>query len=119
MEETTHQSRNFLKEALGKPIHKFLEDSEEKLIKLKTLKTEFLLSEATNKRTKIYDLFFDAVETIKSSLVANEQLMFISGNIVAKIRLSSLSEVDSLALKADCRLACSCLVNSTYLLLVD
>lgn len=54
----------FQKEALEKSIHKFLEDSEEKLTNPKTLKAKFSLFETTNKRTKNLNLLFDALKNI-------------------------------------------------------
>lgn len=88
IEETTHQSQSntFLREAMEKSIHKFLEDPEEKLTHPKTLKAEFSLFEATNKRTKNLDLLFDALKTIKPTSIASERVFSISGNIVSKIR---------------------------------
>ena len=86
IEETTYQSNAFLKEVMEKSIHKFLEDPEQKHTNPKTLKAEFSLFEATNKRTKNLDLLFDALKTIKPSSVASERVFSISGNIVSKIR---------------------------------
>lgn len=86
IEESTHQSNAFLKEAMEKSIHKFLEDPAEKLTNPTTLKAEFSLFDATNKKTKNLDLLFDALKTIKPSSVATERVFSISGNIVSKIR---------------------------------
>ncbi|GFW77745.1 hypothetical protein TNCV_134361 [Trichonephila clavipes] len=72
IEEITHQRNAFLREAMEKSTHKFLENSEEKFTSPKTLKAEFSLFEATNKITKNLDLLFDALKILKPSSVASE-----------------------------------------------
>ena len=58
--ETINQD-NALKEAMQKSIHRFLEESEEKISNPKTLKAEFSVFEATNKRTKNLDILFEII----------------------------------------------------------
>ncbi|GFY46133.1 hypothetical protein TNIN_367831 [Trichonephila inaurata madagascariensis] len=72
IEEITHQRNAFLKEAMVKSTHKFLENSEEKLTNPKALKAEFSLLQATNKITINLELLFDVLKTIKPSSVASE-----------------------------------------------
>lgn len=85
-EEKGNENNTFLKEAMEKSIKKFLEDPEAKLTNQKTIKAEFSLFEATNKRTKNLDMLFNALKTIKPSSIASERVFSISGNIVTKIR---------------------------------
>ena len=61
--ETIYEG-NSLKETMEKSIHRFLGTPEEIHSNPKTLKAEFALFEATNKRTKNLDLLFDALKTI-------------------------------------------------------
>ena len=77
--ETINQD-NALKEAMEKSIHRFLEEPEEIISNPKTLKAEFSVFEATNKRTNNLDTLFDALKTIKPSPAASERVFSISGN---------------------------------------
>jgi hypothetical protein len=83
--ETINQG-NALKEAMEKSIHRFLEEPEEIISNPKTLKAEFSVFEATNKRTKNLYLLFDALKTIKPRSVASERVFSISVNFVSGIR---------------------------------
>jgi hypothetical protein len=71
---------------LEKSIHRFLEEPEEIISNPKTLKAEFSVFEATNKRRNNLDIVFDAFKTIKPSSVASERVFSISGNFVSKIK---------------------------------
>ena len=62
--ETINQD-NALKDAMEKSNHRFLEEPEEIISNPKTMKAEFSVFEATNKRTKNLDILFDALKTIK------------------------------------------------------
>ena len=56
IEQTTHQSKAFLKEVMENSINKFLEEPAENITNPKTLRAEFSLFEATHKRIKNLDL---------------------------------------------------------------
>ena len=84
IEETTYQSKAFLKEVMENSINKFLEEPAENITNPKTLRTEFSLFEATHKRTKNLDLLFDALKTIKPSSVPSERVFSIAGNFCVK-----------------------------------
>ena len=62
--ETINQD-NALKDAMEKLIHRFLDELEEIISNPKTLKAEFSVFEATNKRTKNLGILFDALKIIK------------------------------------------------------
>jgi hypothetical protein len=84
--ETINQD-NALKEATEKPIHRFLVEPKEIISNPKTtLKADFSVFEATNKRTKNLEILFDTLQTIKPSPVASERVFSSSGNFVSKIR---------------------------------
>lgn len=76
-----------MKIAMETAINKYLQEPEEVTSSTpQTLKKEFLVLEATNKRTKNLDLLFNALKTIKPSSVASERVFSISGNFVSKVR---------------------------------
>jgi hypothetical protein len=65
---------------LEKSIHRFLDKPEEIISNPKTLKAEFSVFEATNKRTKNLDILFDALKTKKPSSVASERVRITTSN---------------------------------------
>jgi hypothetical protein len=71
---------------LEKSVHRFLEEPAEIISNSKTLKAEFSVFEATNKRTKNLDILVDAFKNIKPSSVVSERVFSILGNFVSKIR---------------------------------
>jgi hypothetical protein len=53
-------------------------EPEEIISNPKTVKAEFSVFEATNKKTKKLDLLFDALKKIKPSSVASETILYLS-----------------------------------------